>query len=155
MDNSTENLSRARKVSTFLVRLFGLFFLIATIATVISLLQVNDLLANSTSVDGQVVNISYGSKGTRAPVVRFTTSNGETLELKSQFYTSPGPNVGDTVKVLYRTANPQDWQINDWFHLYFPTLFGGVFMFAWGVAAVTTKLVTDHQIRKRERAQAP
>jgi hypothetical protein len=139
---------RTRKVLAVLVKVYGLLFLISTICTVVSLLSVNDLLANATHVNGQVIGLNYGSKGRRAPVVRFETANGEKLELKSDFYTSPAPNVGDTVKVLYRTSNPRDWRIDDWIYLYFWTLLGAIFMFAWAITLTVVILISRNQARK-------
>lgn len=141
MVNAKGSPVRTRNVFAVLVKVYGFLFLIATIGTVISLVCVNDLLANAVHVNGQVVDISYGAKGRRAPVVRFKTANGEMLQLKSDLYTSPAPNVGDTVKVVYRTSNPRDWRIDDWIHLYFWTLMGLIFMFAWAMAITITKLV--------------
>ena len=136
------------------MRNYGSLFLIATIGTVISLVCVNDLLSNADHVNGQVVNITYDGKGRRAPVVRFKTANGEMLQLKSDLYTSPAPNAGDTVRVVYRTSNPRDWRIDDWIHLYFWTLMGSIFMFAWAMAITITTLVGHYQVRKLERAGA-
>ena len=144
---------RTRKVFAVLVTVYGVLFLIATIATVVSLVCINDLLANAAHVDGQVVDIAYGSKGTRAPVVRFKTASGETLQLRSDLYSSPAPNVGDTVRVVYRTSNPRDWRIDDWIHLYFWTLMGSIFMFAWAMAITITTLICRYQIRNLERTQ--
>lgn len=152
MRKTPQSPSEIRKVSAFLVRLYGFFFVVATIGTAISLFCVNDLLANATHVDGQVVATEYGAKGARAPVVRFKTAGGETLQLKSNLHTSSAPNVGDTVKVVYRTSNPQDWRIDDWIHLYFYTLIGSVFMFVWAIATIIVRFTSDYQIRKLERA---
>jgi hypothetical protein len=152
MVKGVESPTRARKVITFLVRLYCVFFLIATMGTITSLVFVNEFLANAAHVEGQVVDIAYGAKGTRAPIVRFTTTNGESIQLKSNLYTSPGPNVGDNVKVVYRISNPRDWRIDDWIHLHFWTFFGSIFMFAWGMAIALTKLIGDHQTRKLARA---
>ncbi len=153
MVKAAKNPTQARKVIAFVIRLYCLLFLIATIGTVISLVCVNNLLANATHVTGQVVGINGDSKGRRAPVVQFKTTNGEVLQLKSQLYTSPAPNVGDTVGVIYRTSNPRDWLIDDWIHLYFWTLMGSVFMFAWAMAIAVTKLLDIYQMRKRKRAR--
>lgn len=152
MVNAEGNPVRTRNVFALLVKVYGFLFLIATIGTVISLVCVKDLLANAVHVNGQVVDITNGAKGRRAPVVRFKTANGEILQLKSDLYTSPAPNVGDTVRVVYRISNPRDWQIDDWFHLYFWTLMGSIFMFAWAMAITITKLVGHYQVRKLERA---
>jgi hypothetical protein len=151
MVNAKGSPVRIGNVFAILVKVYGCLFLIATICTVISLVCVNDLLANAAHVNGEVVDITYGAKGTRAPVVRFKTTNGEMVKLKSNLYTSPAPNVGDTVRVVYRTSNPRDWRIDDWIHLYFWTLLGSIFMFAWGMAIAITTLVGRHQIRKLER----
>lgn len=143
MTNSTQNPIQARRTIALLVRIFGTIFLIATIATVIQVVRVSDLLANSTRVDGHVVELKPGSKGTQAPVVRFSTASGETLQLQSSLYTSPAPIVGETVKVIYRTSNPQDWQIDDWINLYFGTILSSIFMVAWGVATIVMKVIGD------------
>ena len=154
MVKAEESPARTRNVFAVLGIVFGILFLIATIGTVVSLVGVNDLLTNATHVDGRVVNMIYDSKGRRAPVVRFETANGAILQLKSALYTAPAPNVGDPVKVVYRSSNPQDWQIDDWFHLYFWTLMGSIFMFAWAMAMTTTTLVGQYQLRKVEQARA-
>lgn len=154
MVEPAQSIRRAQRCVVFLVRLFGSFFLLAMIAIAISLVYINDLLANATHANGHVVGINYDAKGRAAAVVRFETANSEIFQLQSQLYTSPGPKVGDTVKVVYRTSNPQDWQIDDWIHLYFYPLLCSIFMFAWGMAATITKLVGDSQIRKLERAGA-
>ncbi|MBX9721661.1 MAG: DUF3592 domain-containing protein [Candidatus Obscuribacterales bacterium] len=151
MNTAARNPVQARKVFGILVKVFGFCLLAATMVTIISLFCVNDLLANATHVDGQVVALESSAKGALAPVVRFKTTNGEILQLKSFLATSPAPKVGDSVKVVYRTSNPRDWQIDDWIHLYFGTLMGSVFMFAWAMALAITKLVGDRQIRKLER----
>jgi hypothetical protein len=152
MVNAEGNPVRTRRIFAVLDKVYGSLFLIATIGTVISLVCVSDLLTNATHVNGQVVYITYGAKGARAPVVRFKTANGEMLQLQSDLYTSPAPKMGDTVKVVYRTANPRDWRIDDWIHLYFWTLMGLIFMFAWAMAIIITKLIGHFQIRKLERA---
>lgn len=139
--------AQTQKVFGILVRVFGFCLLVAVMCTGIALFCVCDLLANATRVDGEVVDLEYGAKGTAAPVVRFTTANGETLQLKSYLSTSPAQKVGDTVKVVYRTTNPRDWQIDDWIHLYFWTFMGLVFTFAWGMALTITKFVGDRRIR--------
>ncbi|MBX9720346.1 MAG: DUF3592 domain-containing protein [Candidatus Obscuribacterales bacterium] len=142
------SLARKRKVFTILFRVYACLFLIATTCTIFSLVSVNDLLANSSHVNGLVVDTTYGSKGRRAPVVRFQIANGEMLVLKSDFYTSSAPNVGDTVKVVYRTSNPRDWRIDDWMHLYFWTLMGSIFMFAWAMAIILTMLIGRNLAKK-------
>ncbi len=139
-----------RKVFAILLKVYGFLFLIATIATIISLVNVNDLLANAAHVNGEVIELSYDSKGRRAPVIRFKTTNNEIIQLKSDLYTSPAPKVGDNVGVVYRSSNPRDWRIDDWIHLYFWALLGLVMMFAWGTALTITALVGRQLIRKRE-----
>lgn len=150
MVKPTKTPNRIRIVFDVLVTVFSLLFVIATIATVVSLLAVNELLANASHVDGLVVDMKNGAKGTQAPVVRFQTANGETIQAESNLYTSPAPKVGDTLKVVYRTSNPHDWQIDDWIHLYFWTFMGSIFMIAWATATIVTKLVGVYQVRKLE-----
>ena len=153
MNTTTESPVQARKVIGILVRVFGFCLLAATMVTIISLFCINDLLANATHVNGQVIDLERGAKGTLAPVIQFKTANGEVLQLKSYLSTSPGPKVGDIVKVVYRTSNPRDWRIDDWLHLYFYPLMGSIFMLAWAIALTITKLAGDHQIRKLERVR--
>ncbi len=154
MNNADSRLAQTRIVFAILVKVFGIIFLIATVCTVVSLISVNDLLANAAHVDGQVIKIVSDSKERIAPVVRFKTSSGQILDLQSNFYTSPGPSKGDKVRVVYRNSNPRDWQIDDWIHLYFGTLMGAIFMFAWGIATMVTRLVGRHQVRKLEQTTA-
>ncbi len=152
MKTCAENPGQARKVLGILVRVYGVCLMAAAMGTLASLFCVYDLLANATHVDGEVVGLEHGAKGGLAPVVRFKTANGEILQLKSYLSTSPASNLGDSVKVVYRTSNPRDWQIDDWIHLYFWTLMGSVFTLAWAIAITITKLVGDHKIRKLESA---
>lgn len=152
MVNTEETLAKTRKVFGILVPIFGLLFLTAVSAVIVSLYFVNDLLANSTRVDGQVVALEPGAKGALAPVVEFKSADGETLKLKSFMSVSPAPQVGDTVKVIYRTSNPQDWRIDNWMQLYFWTFMSSIFAISWGIAFGATKLAGDFQIRKLVKA---
>jgi hypothetical protein len=154
MVNTESSPRQTRKVVAFLVKVYGFLFSLALTGTVISLICVNDLLANAARVNGEVIDITYGTKGTRAPVVRFKTAKGEIFQLTSDVYTSPAPNVGDVVKVVYRTSNPRDWRIDDWIHLYFWTLMGLIFMFAWAIAITITTVVGHYHFVRLERAAA-
>lgn len=122
-----------KKALAILVKVFSMLFLAAATCTVVSVISVFDLLANSDHVEGKVVNLAIGNKGTRAPVVQFRTTGGESLELTSPVYTSSAPNVGDSVKVIYRKSNPHDWNIDDWLHLYFWTLLSSIFTVVWAI----------------------
>lgn len=154
MDWSTSNMVdaetkriRTQKTCSVLIKVYGVLLLISAVCTVISFVNVNELLVNATHVNGQVVEISRGAKGRRAPIVRFTTTAGETLQLRSDLYTSPAPNVGDTVKVIYRTSNPRDWRIEDWIHLYFWTMMGSIFTVCWAIAIFVIKVVERRQLK--------
>ncbi len=140
MVKNSKNPAQTRKTFATLAKVYGIIFLLSTIATTFSLINVADFLAHSTHVDGQVIDVTRDSKGRLAPTVRFKTADGQLQESKSNIYSSPGPNVGDSVKIVYRTSDPQDWQIDDWIYVYFWTLFGSIFMFAWGIATVATML---------------
>ena len=152
MVNAKASTEKVRKVFGILVRVYGTIFLLATVCTLITLFFAYDFQSNASRVDGHVVRLNLGSKGQKAPVVRFQTAGGETLEMQSYLHSSATQNVGDTVKVLYRSSNPKDWQIDDWIHLYFWVLMSSIFMFAWGIATLSTKLIGDALIRKREHA---
>jgi len=150
MINAEESPVRTRNVFAVLVRIYSVLFLTATISTVVSLVYTNDLLTNAAHVDGQVVDITSDAKGRRAPIVRFKTVDGQVIQAKSDLYTSPAPSVGDSLKVVYRISDPKDWRIDDWVHLYFWTLMGSIFMFAWALAVIIVKLI-DYQRRKTEQ----
>ncbi len=151
MVKAEESPARTRNVLAVLVKVYSVLFLIAAIGTVISLVCINDLLTNAAHVDGHVVDLTTDAKGRRAPVVQFKTVNGELIQAKSDLYTSPAPSVGETVKVVYRISNPKDWRIDDWVHLYFWTIMGSIFTFAWAVAVIIVKLVGHYQRHKIER----
>lgn len=150
MINAEESPVRTRNVFTVLVRVYSVLFLTASISTVVSLVYVNDLLTNAAHVDGQVVDITSDAKGRRASIVRFKTVDGQVIQAKSDLYTSPAPSVGDSLKVVYRLSDPKDWRIDDWVHLYFWTLMGSIFMFAWALAVIIVKLI-EYQRRKTEQ----
>lgn len=137
--------ARIRRDLKILLVVYSFCLFVATMVTTMSLFRVKDFLANATHVNGRVVALEPGAKGALAPVVRFTTASGETLQLKSFLSTSPAPKVGDSVKVLYRTSNPHDWLIDDWLHLYFWAIVGAMFMFAWTVALTITKVLGDRK----------
>ncbi len=152
MVNAEGSPARTRNVVAILVRVYSILFLIATLSSAISLVCVNDLLRSAAHVDGQVIDITRDAKGRRAPVVRFKTVNGQVFQAKSSMYTSPAPDVGDVVKVVYRISDPRDWQIDDWLHVYFWTLMSSIFMFAWAMAVIMTKLFGSYHRKKLERA---
>ncbi len=145
---NVEGRGLSRSVVALLIKIYGALFLLATFGTVISIVYANDLLKNSVHVDGHVISTVSDSKGRRAPVVQFKTAEGQTLQLKSDLYTSPALKVGDAVRVVYRKSDPLDWRIDDWIHLYFWTLMGAIFMFAWALAITITLLIGHFQTRK-------
>jgi hypothetical protein len=82
-----------------------------------------------------------------APIIRFTTIEGETVEFMSSTWTRPaeyGP--GDSVEILYQSDAPQNAQIDSAFGRYgAPAILGvvGVFLTLVGalVAFVVNKLL--------------
>ena len=151
MSNTAASREKARMASGFVVKVFGFLLLVSATCTAISVYRTSEFLANATHVNGQVVDLHSGSKGTVAPVVRFTTTAGETLQLTNYLSSSPAPNMGESVNVVYRNSNPQDWQIDDWIHLHFWTLLASIFTLAWAVAFTVTKVISDRVISKLEQ----
>ncbi len=143
MGNSIANKSDARRVYAILARVFGSCFLVFAICTAVSIYRVNDMLANSTHVSGQVVGLMTTAKGAKAPVVRFQTATGEMIQARANIASSSGPAVGDTVKVLYRTADPHDWLIDDFLNVYFWTMMSSIFSTVWGIVFVIMKVLAS------------
>jgi hypothetical protein len=55
--------SEIRRACALLAKIFGCFFLIALIGLCIALYRDNDLVANSTHVDGTVIALNADAKG--------------------------------------------------------------------------------------------
>ncbi len=76
----------------------------------------NDFRGKAVPADGQVIAVT--SKHNRkhhtyAPVVRFSTADGRTVEFTNRVYRSDKPTVGARIPVLYDPADPQDARVDD------------------------------------------
>jgi hypothetical protein len=78
---------------------------------------VQELVArSSTTSDRRTTTITY------APVVQFSTPQGETVTFVSSTASDPPDyQVGETVEVLYSRTDPHRARIHDWFSLWGPT----------------------------------
>lgn len=86
---------------------FGVFF---ASFVVVSLLRRRSLLKNGVSTSGVVVGLdktSGESGASYAPIVRFTTDDGESRQYTPSFYTAwCNYRVGDSVSLVYDADNP-------------------------------------------------
>ena len=150
-EESRSALIKTRNALRIITGIWSFFFLITSIGTAIAFASTSDFLAHATHVEGRVIALYRSSKGAQIPAVRFTTSTGEVLDLKSDLGTSPAPELGASVKVAYRTSNPRDWRIEDWIHLYFWTFLCSIGMGTSLCVVTVTKLIGDRKIRKLQR----
>ena len=103
-----------------------------------------DDVARSVATQGQVVGVrtSRGSDGdtTFAPILRFTTSDGRSVEASPNLTTSWRPTIGERWEIRYDPAEPSrvwaDTFLGTWF---LPLILGGIggvgLLVAGGVAA--------------------
>jgi hypothetical protein len=77
--------------------------------------------AGRVATTGTIVDLVHrittsGRSGVNCPVVEFQTPSGATVRFESVYSTQPASHkVGQTVKVLYDTANPQQAEIDSVF----------------------------------------
>jgi hypothetical protein len=105
--------------------IMGVVFLTAGIYTLSS--RIN-LSKNGISAVGRVVKVNrhHSSKNTTyRPVVEFTTSSGEKIQVEYPNGTNPPKySVGDRVTVRYLENNPKNFLIDSTFEVYiFPIIF--------------------------------
>jgi hypothetical protein len=103
-----------------------------------------DDVARSVATQGTVVGVrtSRSSDGdtTFAPILRFTTSGGQSVEASPTLTTSRRPTLGERWEIRYDPANPSrvwaDTFLGTWF---LPTILGGIggvaLLVAGGLAA--------------------
>ena len=121
--------------------------------TYISLGKAQELVRAGATTDGTVIKMIYSSHDTNSgvyyPVVRFQTTDGQTLEERSRFGSSPPEfKQGDHVQILYTRDNPKNWCINSWWDLYFvPTIFG-VFTGILGITTIIVQYCITHPAPK-------
>jgi len=84
-----------------------------------------DFLDTAARAEGVVVDLVQRRPGTGshrytyAPVVRYTTAAGETVEFVSRtFSTAPSHDRGERVTVLYDPARPREATMTGWFELW-------------------------------------
>ena len=111
---------------------FGLAGFLLLGIGVFTFIRTRRFVSSSQEVKGTVIRIisSAGSEGgtVYAPVFRFTTIQGQTIEVEEKVYSSSaGFSVGEVVDLLYDPQNPTKARAKKWFNLYFvPMLLGGM-----------------------------
>jgi hypothetical protein len=99
-------------------------------------------ISRSQEVKGSVIKMltSSGSEGgtVYAPVFRFTTIQGQSMEVAESVYSNPpGFSVGQVVDILYDPQNPSNARAKKWSSLYFvPLLLGGLGAAFGGIGVV-------------------
>jgi hypothetical protein len=140
---------------SFMARNFGLIFMLVFLGIGLLLLSVGGYLvwdtrawlARSVEAPGvviEMVRIVDPKQGALfAPLVRFQTADGRTIEFQSSLRTNPPAySAGDTVTVLYDPARPSSAAIASTFGLWFaPAIVGfiGVVFTAVGVIAAVVR----------------
>jgi hypothetical protein len=104
----------------------GLLFLTVAICSVQS---TRTFLGQASTARGTVIDMvrrQSNDSDTYAPVVRFSTEMGETIEFTSSTSSNPpGYRTGESVEILYRPIAPRDARINDFGSLWAsPLMFG-------------------------------
>jgi hypothetical protein len=105
---------------------------IGLILVALYLLQITrTFLAEASRANGTVIELvrsRSSDSNTYAPVVRFVTEAGESIEFTSDTSSNPPSySEGESVEVLYRTAAPRAARINGFFSLWLgPIIAGGL-----------------------------
>jgi hypothetical protein len=136
--------------------IYWVLILIGTLAAITSgiaiyfFFQSQDLVNNGTSTKGTIVDLRHevtDKSGVYYPVVKFQSSTGDVLEVKTSFGSSPPTHkIGDSVEIFYDKNNPKRWTINHPFYLYFLV---GIFGFFGVLLTIATIVVLFATIRGR------
>lgn len=119
---------------------FGLVGTLLGFIGVILWMRTRMFIARSQRTRGSVINLVYHSDadgGGYAPVFRFTTLSGQSIEASENIYSNPpGYRVGQNVDILYDPEQPNHARISKWTSLYFaPLLLSGMGIVFIGVGA--------------------
>jgi hypothetical protein len=89
-------------------------------------------LARRVRTTGTILGLQAGKKGTCAPIFSFRTIDGKELINRSSVATSPCPyKIGQTVEVLYDSANPERANINSFIQAWAWEIGLGVIVGMW------------------------
>jgi hypothetical protein len=107
---------------------FGLVGALLFVIGVFLFIRTRAFVSSSQEVKGTVIRMlsSSGSEGgtVYAPVFKFTTIQGQVIEVEEKVYSNPpGFSVGQVVDMLYDPKNPGNARAKKWSSLYFVPLF--------------------------------
>jgi hypothetical protein len=111
---------------------FGLVGSLLFVIGIFIWIRTRTFISSSQEVKGTVIRMlsSSGSEGgtVYAPVFRFTTIQGQVVEVQEKVYSNPpGFSVGESVDILYDPQNPDKARPKKWSSLYFvPLLLSGM-----------------------------
>lgn len=122
--------------------ILGLFISVGLLLLVIGgmwLSSVNRFVATAVEVNGEVVDVEYGSRSTEVPVFRFRDREGSEHTVRESAGQSPSPfAIGSRVVVLYEPQAPIKARIKSfgtlWVGPTFATAFGVLFTLVPGFA---------------------
>jgi hypothetical protein len=121
---------------------FGLVGALLFVIGVFLFIRTRAFISSSQEVKGTVIRMlsSSGSEGgtVYAPVFKFTTIQGQVIEVEEKVYSSPpGFSVGEVVDMLYDPKNPGNARAKKWSSLYFvPLLLTGMGAIFGGIGVV-------------------
>ena len=134
---SSDRRKRRKRRAAGVVLALAVALLVAGAAT---LLHTMRFVQGAERTTGTVIDLSEdfsSDDGTvYYPVVRFTTAEGRTVEFRSSTGSSPPPDVGDRVEVLYDSDDPQDAQLSGFFDLWLWPIAFGVLAIGFGAFAL-------------------
>ncbi len=122
--------------------MFGLVGGLLFVIGVFLFMRTRMFISSSQEVKGTVTRMlsSFGSEGgtVYAPVFKFTTIQGQVIEVEEKVYSSPpGFSVGEVVDILYDPQNPGNARAKKWSSLYFtPLLLSGMGAIFGGIGLV-------------------
>jgi hypothetical protein len=121
---------------------FGLVGALLFVIGVFLFIRTRAFISSSQQTKGTVIRMlsSSGSEGgtVYAPVFKFTTIQGQVMEVEEKVYSSPpGFSVGEVVDILYDPRNPGNARPKKWSSLYFvPLLLSGLGAVFGGIGVV-------------------
>lgn len=132
------------------------FSLVGSLLVVIGLFilaRTRVFISKSREVKGTVIRMvsSFGSEGgtVYAPVFKFTTLQGQVVEVEEKVFSNPPEfTQGQVVDILYDPENPSRARVKKWFNLYFvPILLGGLGIIFGGIGVVMLVVTVIHLFR--------
>lgn len=133
---------------SFGLKHFGIIFsavaLVFLTIGIVCFLNARAFLKSSVITEGEVVDIMTsrskdydGNYSTvKYPVVRFTESEGKTVEFQTSVSSNHAIIYGEKVKVRYIPSDPKNAELDTWIDIWFPTLIVSIFFVIFGFLGI-------------------